>query len=246
MTIPTVINSVNNPFTGIFGNGQIVTFLNSGTFTVPSGVASVRVRVWGAGGFSGGGGGGFTMRTITGLTPGTPIAVTVGAGSTSAAAFGGTSSFGSFCSATGGGSGSTSPVSQGGVGTGGDINTTGGAGPNGNGGVAGMWGNGGAGGSSSLSGVSGNSGGGGSSSSGNSGGNGIYGIGGSWISTTSYVNSTTGFISGSIDFIGTGGGGANTVPGINGGGGGNSSNGGFPGGGSGVGAGGRGLVIVEY
>ena len=55
-------------------------------------------------------------------------------------------------------------------------------------------------------------------------------------------------ISASIDFFGVGGGGANTMGGINGGGGGGSTNGvgGFPGGGGGGSLGARGLVIVEY
>jgi hypothetical protein len=246
MTIPLITSTVSNPFTGTFGNGVIVPFLNSGTFVVPAGVNSVRVRVWGAGGHDGGGGGGFTMRTIAGLISGASIAVTVGAGAASGSVFGGTSSFGSFCSATGGGSGSTSPARGGGVGTGGDINTTGGAGGNNGGGVAGMWGNGGSG--ASTNGAPGNSGGGGSNTAGNYGGSGIYGTGAQYQSSTVFVFPTTGFISASIDFIGTGGGGAFSMSGVNGGGGGGSSGaGGFPGGGStGAVAGGKGLVIVEY
>jgi hypothetical protein len=247
MTVPLITSTISNPFTGTFGNGVVVPFLNSGTFVVPAGVSSVRVRVWGAGGYDGGGGGGFTMETITGLISGASIAVTVGAGSTSSSVFGGTSSFGSYCSATGGGSGSTSPARGGGVGAGGDINTTGGSGvsPSG-GGVAGMWGNGGNG--SSINGKSGNAGGGGGSTAGNVSGSGIFGLGGQYQSTTATVLPGNGFVSASIDFIGTGGGGPNLVSGINGGGGASNGNGGFPGGGAGSSSdnGGKGLVIVEY
>lgn len=75
-------------------------YRSSGTFTVPTGVTSVKVRGCGGGG---GGGGGFAL------------------GSTD----GGTTSFGSYCSATGGTSGNNGGT--GGVATGGDINAAGGA-----------------------------------------------------------------------------------------------------------------------
>lgn len=240
MTVPLITSTVSNPFTGTFGNGVIVPFLNSTTFYVPAGVDSVRVRVWGGGGYNTGAGGGFSMRTITGLISGTAIVVTVGASGISGSTTGGTSSFGSYLSATGGGSGGSV-----GSGTGGDINTSGGTAnaPSG-GGVAGMFGNGGTG--SSGDGGSGNAGGGGGSTAGNISGNGIFGTGGMYQSTTVTIFPTSGFISTSIDFIGTGGGGPNKVAGINGGGGSNAA-GGFPGGGGGAGSnGGKGLVIVEY
>jgi hypothetical protein len=114
-------------------------FTSSGTFTVPSGITAVKVTVIGGGGAgatipryyvgSGGGAGGTAIRYITGLTPNMSITVTVGAA-------GGTSSFGSYCSATGGsagtydsgGSGVPWPGGAGGVGSGGTINITGGAG----------------------------------------------------------------------------------------------------------------------
>ena len=64
---------------------------------------------------TGGGGGGLSIRWITGLTPSTVIATTVGAGSTGT---GGTSSFSTFCSATGG-------LREGGMGSGGDLNSRG-------------------------------------------------------------------------------------------------------------------------
>lgn len=120
------------------------TFLASGTFTVPAGVREVEVEVWGAGGGSmassgggvftnGGAGGGYTRKRIKGLVPGTAITVTVGAGGAASASGvvggnGGTSSFGSYCSATGG-SGASTTIGLGaaaGVGSGGDLNLNGG------------------------------------------------------------------------------------------------------------------------
>ena len=91
-------------------------FTSSGTFTVPSGITSVRACVWGAGGGAAlryyGGFGGYAETLITGLTPGGTISVTVGTGgnatTSGTASTGGTSSFGAYCSATGGSGGSTS------------------------------------------------------------------------------------------------------------------------------------------
>ena len=107
------------PGSGAFGNGQVQVFGVSGTFTVPAGVNNVRVRVFGGGAGGVGGGGGFAMKTIYNLAGSgvTAVAVTVAGDSTGA---GNSSSFGSFCSATGGSTGSTG----GGTGVGGDINTT--------------------------------------------------------------------------------------------------------------------------
>lgn len=127
-------------------------FLSSGTFTVPAGVFSVLVTCVGGGGggsgcqsFSstpantnasgGGGGAGGTAIGIYAVTPGQGITVTVGAGATQGST-GGTSSFGSFCSATGGqGSVFTatavSPGGAGGTGSGGDSNIDGGDGSDG-------------------------------------------------------------------------------------------------------------------
>lgn len=129
-------------------------FFASGTFTVPARVTSAEPEVWGgsgAGGASGdgsgggvvgnagggGGAGGYAKKRIAGLTPGTPIAVTVGAagiaGMNAAGSAGGTSSFAGYCSATGGGGGprGTATLGNGGLGgtgTGGDINIPGGTG----------------------------------------------------------------------------------------------------------------------
>jgi hypothetical protein len=117
--------------------GQV--FTSSGTFTVPEGVTAVKATVVGGGGnggnasglgsaAGGGGGGGVAIKYITGLTPSSTISVTVGGVS-------GTSSFGTFCSATGGETAANAttnyatPVGgNGGSGSGGDINIVGGRG----------------------------------------------------------------------------------------------------------------------
>jgi len=251
MTIPAQVASVTNPFSGVFGNGDMQIIPVSGTFTVPLGVSRVRVRLWGAGGAAsvGGGGGGFAMRVIQ-LGTTTSVAVTVGA--PSAFLTGGTSSFGAFVSAIGGTGGGPAPNS-GGSGVGGDLNFTGGAGSTttggAGGGVASLFGNGGNGATVSGPGGIGGSGGGGGATVGVPGGNGIFSTGGGMINVSgSGIVPTSGMISPSIDLIGTGGGGsASFNNGVNGGGSSGSGFGGFPGGGSGSsGGGGRGLVIVEY
>jgi hypothetical protein len=119
---------------------QSAVFTASGTFTVPAGVTRAKVTVIGGGGAGGthaklpsggGGAGGMAMRWLSGLTPGTAIPVTVGAGgvapsSPAQGGGGGTSSFGSYVSATGGtgGGGGTAMATcaggSGGVGVGGD------------------------------------------------------------------------------------------------------------------------------
>jgi len=75
-------------------NGQTQTFETSGTFTLPAGITSLTVDAWGggAGGSSrsgaagGGGGGAYTKGTLTGLTPGSTITITVGTGGAAGAA----------------------------------------------------------------------------------------------------------------------------------------------------------------
>ena len=118
--------------------------------------------------------------------------------------------------------------------------------------MANLFGNGGIG---SIVGRSGASGGGGSNttnSNGYSAGAGLFGSGGQYVGsgTVGALNTpTTGLIGQfSIDFIGTGGGGAYNQSGANGGGGGYSGSGGYPGGGSGIsgGVGAAGIVIVEW
>ena len=134
--------------------GRRQVFTAGGTFTVPAGITSVLVTVIGGGGAggatangsgggiagnlgAGGGAGGFAQKTVTGLTPGSTVTVTVGAGGTPASAAaggaGGSSSFGAHCSATGGGGGgwgenTLAPGGTGGNGTGGDLNVQGGDG----------------------------------------------------------------------------------------------------------------------
>lgn len=243
MSIPTVAQ-LFNPLTGVFGNGLVQTFAVSGTWTVPAGVTTARVRMWGAGGGAGGGGGGFSLRTIYGLTPGTIIPISVPPSPIFGS--GGTTSFGTYVSATGGTAAATTGV---GIGVGGDINTAGGAGGNtgaGGGGVGNLLGSGGA------AGQAGASGGGATNATTAMGNMGAFGTGGSSITTSgAQIPPTSGLEGGfSIDLIGVGGGGAYAQDGINGGGGGYSGDGGFPGGGGGGNAsGGRGaagLLIVEW
>ncbi|TWC49609.1 tail collar domain [Pseudomonas sp. SJZ080] len=117
-------------------------------FTVPQGTkpdSVFDVEVWGGGGGGaggsngaaaggGGGGGGYSYKRLTGLAAGTVIKVTVGAGGAAGAwgypgGTGGTSSFDTYCSATGGGAGQVvsggGPGSLGGLGAGGDLNFSG-------------------------------------------------------------------------------------------------------------------------
>jgi len=133
-----------------FANMQV--FTTSDTFVVPVGVTRAKVTVVGGGGGScrssdgarqcaAGGGGGAAIEIITGLVPGTSITVTVGAGAAGKSNGdgnpGGTSSFGSYLSATGGQGGTREgggfvPVpaigGAGGIGSGGQLNMAGGAG----------------------------------------------------------------------------------------------------------------------
>lgn len=125
------------PYAGGYRNLQV--FSASGTFTVPAGIAEIFVEVWGGGGGGigqtgnspglGGGGGGYTRKRITGLAPGSTVNVTVGSGGgyniNATAGTGGISSFGAYCSATGGTGGSNSTGGAGGNGAGGDVNLTG-------------------------------------------------------------------------------------------------------------------------
>lgn len=237
MTVP-IQSQVYNPITGVFGNGFVQIFGpgQSGSWVVPPGVAKVRVRLWGAGGGSGsygGAGGGFALKTIYDLTGVTSIPVVVGAPTSNSN--GGTSSFGSYVSATGGGgsSGNTS----GGTGVGGDINTKGGTvnGSNFGGGVGNLFGNGGSYNGATSSGC-------GSNAITNTTGGLLGGVG----STTSIASPTSGMnATFSLDLIGIGGAGYG-LSGMNGGGGGGGGFGGFPGGGSSGAWGAYGLVIVEY
>jgi len=137
-------------------------FTSSGTWNKPANLLFIEVWCVGGGGGSGGaraavsgasarpgsgGGGGFTYERIPAASLGASVSVTVGSGGTAGAATptnggtGGTSSFGGFCSAAGGGgslavnqnvSGTgNSNGGGGGAGSGGNINISGQAGGNG-------------------------------------------------------------------------------------------------------------------
>jgi hypothetical protein len=106
-------------------------FEADGLFTVPSGVTSVVVELWGGGGAAavpptplppappvvspgGGGGGGGYVRTVVAVSPGQNVAVTVGQGGAascgSAGDAGGDTSFGALALAGGGGGGTLDGV----------------------------------------------------------------------------------------------------------------------------------------
>jgi hypothetical protein len=245
MAIQT-ISTAYNPVSGIFGTGQVQMFFTSGAWTVPTGISRVRARVWGAGGgggvTAGAAGGGFSLKTIYDLTGVTSIAITVGAGGVSGAVTGGTSSFGGYCSATGG------TASAGGSGSGGDINYSGGN--TSGGGAASIFGPG----NGNVSNISGGAGQGATSAT-TLGLPGFFGAGGGLPSVTAPNPPMSGLQQFSIDYIGTGGGGGNGQNGINGSGAGGGVitarvYGGIPGGGGGsaltTSTGGQGLVIVEW
>ena len=174
------------------------TFSTAGTFTngftVPAGVTSITVQVWGAGGGGGadatngnggpgGGGGAYSSRVLT-VTPGTPYTIVVGTrGSGSinggaAATAGGQSGFAALAIALGGGFSTTATGAQGGQASGGtgDIKFSGSNGGNGNTATGGGGGGGGASGNSGnvvANGANGATGG-----TGGAGGNGPDGDGG--------------------------------------------------------------------
>ena len=113
------------------------TFTSSGTWTKPSGITLIKVYCTGGGGSGcntpgGGGAGGGTAIVYVNVSAISSETVTIGSGGAGASAggSGGTSSFGSHCSATGGGTGA--PESGGGfypgdpgIGQGGHLNMSG-------------------------------------------------------------------------------------------------------------------------
>jgi hypothetical protein len=138
-------NFTNTPSGGGGGGYNMEVFHTSGTYTKPSGLKGVRVTVTGGGGsagdapysngngHNGGTAGGTAIKYIPASSLSSTTSVTVSGeasvthGSNSGVA-GGTSSFGSHCSGTGGNQGS-SLNSMSGNGTGGDINIMGGTRP---------------------------------------------------------------------------------------------------------------------
>ena len=132
------------------GFSRRLTFAANTTFTVPLGVTLMRATVLGGGGggggsngsyaAAGGGAGGFAGGTLS-VTPGSSIAITVGAGGVGgaagvSAAAGGSSSFGTLLSATGGQGGqfqstTSTPGGAGGTGSGGELTGPGGYGADG-------------------------------------------------------------------------------------------------------------------
>jgi len=263
----TVVNQIYNPISGVFGSGNTMIYAGSTassgaqtaatfTWTVPAGVDAVRVRLWGGGGYDGGSGGGFAIKSIYGISGTTSVLISVGFGGNATTVTGGTSSFGSFVSATGGGN-------AGGVagsGVGGDINTSGGVGDgNSGGGCGSIFGSG-----ASKNNAGANApkqsygGGGAGQATAGVGGPGFIGAGATANTlTTAPLNATplsapgSGLENFSIDFIGTGGGGTTLINGRNGGGGSESHgvvvSGGIPGGGGGdLSLGAYGFVIVEW
>ena len=117
-------------------------FMSDSTFTVPDGITSVAVRIFGGGGagycFRGGGGGGGHMSYgVFEVTPGQQIPITIGIGGKSGGNSnmnGGTSSFGTYLSAAGGSGASSYIGGSGGTGGGGGGTGAGGSGSYGGGG----------------------------------------------------------------------------------------------------------------
>jgi len=220
------------PITKTFGRGNVRFFYSTTTWTIPTGVTAVRVRVWGGGAnyyyvagagkspasYRAGAGGGFAMKVVTGLTPGGTVTVTVPAVSSTNGAAGGTCSFGAHVSATGGSASSSS--STGGSGSGGDVNYTGGSSNSdstisgaGGGGVANIFGDGGDGfssGTGTSNRVTNKASGGGGANGGAppniSGGSSFFAKGGSVTSSYNELPESGNNIN-SLDLIGVGGGG---------------------------------------
>ena len=134
-------NSTQSTYISDFGElNKITTFSANGTWTKTSGTTKVLVKVQGGGGGSSsyceaGGGGGYAEKMLD-VTSISSVAITIGGGGgavgySGAGGDGGTSSFGAYCSASGGygcNRNYSHSGGHGGVGSGGDINLYGGTG----------------------------------------------------------------------------------------------------------------------
>jgi hypothetical protein len=122
---------------------SVQVFTSSGTYTRPTGLVRAKITVVGGGGGgsnsnpgTGGGGGGAAIKLIESATIGSSQIVTIGSGGT-AASSGGTSSIGALLSATGGSAGTSTTVGgEGGVGSSGNLNISGGGATVGNSGTS--------------------------------------------------------------------------------------------------------------
>lgn len=104
-----------------------VEIITSSTWTVPTGVTEIAVRLFGGGGggyydstnsVSSGGGGGNMAYGVFSVTAGTSYAITIGSGATGSSAVGGSTSFGDLLKATGGEIGTAKYGGSGGTGGG--------------------------------------------------------------------------------------------------------------------------------
>jgi hypothetical protein len=163
-TSPAVGTADGSSTASAVGSASVVFSSGSGNWTVPTGVTSVQIEVWGAGGgggcggngsgsngASGGGGGGYCKKNALTVTPGQTISYVVGTGGTAGTSNGNGSTGGNSSAYSGayvanGGVGgldgeqNNTVATAGGTASGGDVNITGGSStavPSGNTGGAG-------------------------------------------------------------------------------------------------------------